>query len=158
MHRFTLQLYTDNKDINSINYLRGILASSRTVDKLPPTEDSLRQHCLRAHYQTHIWLNALTPKHSFLNYSEYGWKVENSVVFPILQTLPSIPTNLTVFTCRCKKDCHTKWCSCKKNNISCSGSCRCLGQKSCRNVNPSVVTTNVIDKNDGSDCDDTDDE
>ncbi|KAJ8953819.1 hypothetical protein NQ318_006668, partial [Aromia moschata] len=96
MHRFTLQLYTDNKDINSINYLRGILASSRTVDKLPPTEDSLRQHCLRAHYQTHIWLNALTPKHSFLNYSEYGWKVENSVVFPILQTLPSIPTNLTI--------------------------------------------------------------
>lgn len=105
IHRFTLQLYTNNKDITSINYFRGILASSKTVDKLPPSEDSLRQHCLRAYYETHIWLNALILRAVSLNYYEYGWKRENSDVFPVLQTLPPVPTDLTILTsCGCKED------------------------------------------------------
>lgn len=61
IHDFVLKLYTANEEINSLNYLRGLLAASKTIDKLPPTEDSLYQHCLRAHYQCNIWLNSLRP-------------------------------------------------------------------------------------------------
>ncbi|CAH1106481.1 unnamed protein product [Psylliodes chrysocephalus] len=54
MVKFVMRFYTNNQNIYCINDLRVILASSKPISKLPPTLDSLKQHCLRVHYQTKI--------------------------------------------------------------------------------------------------------
>lgn len=104
IHSFVVKLYTTNRDIISINHLRGILAATKTLDKLPPTEDSLYQHCLRAHYQCNIWLNALQPIQDLPNYLDYGWKLTDSKIVPVFQTLPSFPEIVSFLTtCKCRK-------------------------------------------------------
>ncbi|KAJ8926347.1 hypothetical protein NQ314_021293, partial [Rhamnusium bicolor] len=104
VHTFVLRLYTSNEEISSVNNLRGILAASKTLEKLPPTEYSLKQHCLRAHYQTIIWLNALNPVINPPNVLEYGWQLISGKLVPLFQTLPPFPHDLTILSsCGCKK-------------------------------------------------------
>lgn len=104
MHNFVLRLYTNNTDISSIDDLRSILAISKTIDKLPPTENSLKQHCLRAYYQTKIWLSSLKPQPVLPSILEYGWMIEHDQILPVLQTQPALPEDLSILTtCRCKK-------------------------------------------------------
>lgn len=110
VHIFVLRLYTSNEEISSVNNLRGILAASKTLDKLPPTENRLKQHCLRAHchYQTIIWLNALNPVINPPNVLEYGWQLINGKLVPLFQTLPPFPQDLAILSsCGCKKGIYT---------------------------------------------------
>ncbi|XP_018577534.1 uncharacterized protein LOC108915871 [Anoplophora glabripennis] len=132
---FIIKLYSKNPNIASVNILRGLLASSSTIANLPPTEDALRFHCLRAYYQTKVWLNGLEPCPKLPCIADYGWKIDkDGNVNPVLTTLPSFPLHLNVLaSCGCKKDCGSKVCSCKKSNIGCIWSCKCMAQKTCKN-------------------------
>jgi hypothetical protein len=105
MHDFVLNLYSKNADITSINTLRGLMAASTSFPKLPPTKDALKQHCLRVHYQTKVWLNAMVPCPQLPPIEEFGWHMdEKGEVLPVLTTLPPLPEKLTVLTsCGCKK-------------------------------------------------------
>lgn len=80
------------------------MASSKPINKLPPTEDSLYQHCLRVNYQTYIWINSLHPTPSLADPVENGWKrVENALV-PVLSTKPAMPSDTSILaTCNCRK-------------------------------------------------------
>ena len=104
MHSFVLKLYQAPEDIDSIDNLRGLQASSKSLLKLPPTKDSLRFHCLRVHYQTKVWLNSLIPKPSLGDLYDHGWRKSDSGTEPIFTTLEKFPTNLIgLSTCKCKK-------------------------------------------------------
>lgn len=104
MNEFVIKLYTSNPDVSSLDDLRGLQAVSKTIDKLPPTTDSLRQHCLRVFYQTKIWLNSLNPNPVLPDFSDYGWKVENGQVVPVLQLQQAFPKEVAILTtCGCKK-------------------------------------------------------
>ncbi|KAK5642536.1 hypothetical protein RI129_008703 [Pyrocoelia pectoralis] len=134
--KFVIRLYTTCDDIGCINSLRGILASSKSINKLPPTLDSLRQHCLRAHYQTKIWLNSNVPRLERIlpDLESSGWKFVDGKVEAILTTSPVLPEDTSVLsTCNCKKGCTGPLCSCKKKNICCIGSCKCMAQVTCSN-------------------------
>lgn len=104
MHQFVIKLYTDRDDIRCINTLRGIMASSKAINNLPPTKDSLKQHSKRVHYQTKVWLNALISKPQLPNIVDNGWTIVNNKISPILSTLPQVPEHKKIFTtCHCKK-------------------------------------------------------
>jgi hypothetical protein len=105
MHDFVLNLYSKNADITSINTLRGLMAASTSFPKLPPTKDALKQHCLRVHYQTKVWLNAMVPCPQLAPIEKFGWYMdEKGEVLPVLTTLPPLPEKLTALTsCGCKK-------------------------------------------------------
>jgi hypothetical protein len=45
-----------------------------TLVRLPPSEDTFKQHVLRSSYQTKIWLNAHIPKPVVGSPLEHGWK------------------------------------------------------------------------------------
>lgn len=91
IHNFVLKLYSTNVDITSVNVLRGIMATSTTITKLPPTEDSLRQHCLRSYYQTKVWVNSLQPRPQLPNVTDFGWNIDvEGNITPILSTKKGI--------------------------------------------------------------------
>ncbi|KAJ8909595.1 hypothetical protein NQ315_003469 [Exocentrus adspersus] len=131
---FVVKLYSKNPNtsITSVNSLRGLLASSSTIANLPPTENSLRFHSLRAYYQTKVWLNSLEPCPKLPNIADYGWKIDNERNYnPILTFLPSFPSNLNVLvSCGCKK---AKSALARKNKMGCIWSCKCMAQKTCKN-------------------------
>lgn len=91
MVKFVMRYYTNNENIHCINDLRVILAFSKPIGKLPPTLDSLKQHCLRVHYQTKIWLNSTIPRPSLPDVSECGWKIVNGKLVSILSTESILP-------------------------------------------------------------------
>ncbi|KAJ8914703.1 hypothetical protein NQ315_017412 [Exocentrus adspersus] len=106
IEKFVIHLYSTNDNVNSINSLRGILAASIPINKLPPTLDSLRQHCLRAHYQAKIWLNSNIPQQEIMlpSYERSGWKIEEGKLVAVLLTQPAFPEDTSVLsTCNCKK-------------------------------------------------------
>ncbi|KAJ8942511.1 hypothetical protein NQ314_010064, partial [Rhamnusium bicolor] len=142
-------LYTSNEEISSVNNLRGILAASKTLEKLPPTEYRI-QHCLRAHYQTIIWLNAFNPVINPPNVLEYGWQLINGKLVPLFQTVPPFPQDLAILTYTAadvKKIVNISGVAVKKNKIPCIGSCRCMGQKSCSNVSSNENNIEIIEEN-----------
>lgn len=104
--KFVIRLYTTSADFECINSLRGILAASKSINKLPPTLDSLRQHCLRAHYQTRIWLNSTVPQQEAIlpNLDNSGWKFVDGRKEAVFTTSLILPEDTSVLsTCKCKK-------------------------------------------------------
>eukprot|EP00920_Eleutheroschizon_duboscqi_P018890 GHVT01044921.1.p1 GENE.GHVT01044921.1~~GHVT01044921.1.p1 ORF type:complete len:124 (+),score=1.44 GHVT01044921.1:165-536(+) len=60
--------------------------------RLPPDEDSLRQHCLRANY-----LAYLVRHHSLKNYPSplgHGWELVGGRCRPVRHTQPALPFNI----------------------------------------------------------------
>lgn len=105
MHNFVLKLYSKNSDIVSVNILRGVMAASTPVTKLPPTKDALKLHCLRVYYQTKVWMQAMVPCPDLPPIEEFGWHLdEQGNLSPVLTTLPAFPQDLKVLiSCGCKK-------------------------------------------------------
>lgn len=93
---------------------------------LPPTQDSLHCHCLRACYQAAIYrrclqkcINAPTPEH-------HGWLLENGKLKIKWMTLTAMPREVTEFVqCKCKTGCTVQRCTCKKNSLHCTSLCGC---------------------------------
>ena len=63
IQKFTCQLYSKNTKITKVNDLRYRVFCAKNGDvesgQLPPCEDTLRQHTLRANYQAAIWRHSL---------------------------------------------------------------------------------------------------
>ena len=63
---------------SNMNVLRAKLAAKRecVLAKLPPCEESLKQHVRRAAWQTRIWISSHIAKPDLGSPLEYGWKSE----------------------------------------------------------------------------------
>ncbi|CAC5420517.1 unnamed protein product [Mytilus coruscus] len=89
--RFVARLYDQKKKYASchqdINKLRVKLATSKdsSLVRLPPSEAALRQHILRASFQTKIWHDSCLAKPPLPSPLEYEWK--SFKVHCILSTL-----------------------------------------------------------------------
>lgn len=130
---FLIKLYNKNFE-GSLNELRFFLyskiAGSKVIRKkkfelssLPPTEDASHQHFFRTYHQVQLWLERKLPA------TEWGWKISKGRLLPIPMTLAPAPEELLyVVSCKCKKSCNTRRCSCKKANLKCSNLCvQCTG-------------------------------
>jgi hypothetical protein len=97
----TFHLFNHAQKVTHIdlNKLRVKLATVKdsTLVRLPPSEDTFKQHVLRSSYKTKIWLNE----------SSNAWQGQNSVQdkFCSKQTQPLLQTDLPlhVHTRSCKK-------------------------------------------------------
>ncbi|CAF1341971.1 unnamed protein product [Didymodactylos carnosus] len=98
--------------------VNGTSLSKSFLQQLPPTSDGFRQHLLRAHLQTRIWLQAREPYIQYPLLDGNGY-IETSNGVQIKWTTNTTFPKLT--GCRCTSNC--KNCGCKYS--SCTILCRC---------------------------------
>ena len=91
---------------------------------LPPTEDALRQHVLRAFKQVIISKSAHLSDQNIPDPTEYGRHVTNNRLIPAMMLKSAKPTVVSKSTfCKCKKGKCLRGCSCGNRNIRCTVSC-----------------------------------
>ena len=105
---------------------KQILAKKITPSKsfvepkhLLPTKHSLKYHSYRAYFQISKWLNI-----PGITAEDWGWNTVNNSLAPITTDHNAAPDKLLAITrCKCKTDCSTLRCSCKKNGLKCNHLC-----------------------------------
>lgn len=104
------------------------MAGKGVVDpsKLPPTDSVAYLHTLRSVYQATVWEKLDT---SCLDPCSYGWRISDGVHSPITTAEACAPDELLkLIRCKCKSDCESANCSCKKHGLSCAVACHnCRG-------------------------------
>ena len=132
-----LTLY-GQKNTDSVNSARYKMYMSRKkpppLKKLPPTDNNLQLHVLRAHLQMMLWKAAdqRHPPFDARDIRRFGWDVkEGGVVTPSVSNAPVAPQGLLdVVSCSCsaeRKSCSEKRCSCHSAGLSCTEYCYCEG-------------------------------
>ncbi|KAG0710132.1 hypothetical protein GWK47_023437 [Chionoecetes opilio] len=91
--------------------------------QLPPCEDSLMQHTLRANYQAAIWRRSLenlpdVPAPS----AGHGWELDDGGTLKIrwMAGLPAPDVVLNLISCTCRRTCRPSDCSCILNGLKCT--------------------------------------
>ena len=112
------------------------VASSVTFVKpehLPPTSAATRYHSLRTYHQIQVWKGR-----NDLPAQNWGWAVKGNRLLAVHTDRPPAPERfLKVVRCKCKTDCKTSRCTCRKHGLTCSQMCgECKGV-SC--LNPEQV-------------------
>ena len=130
IERFVVLLYDRTSNLTKVNEARQDLFSkkSRTLEKLPPTQEALLQHTNRSVYQgKHIWAQTLVTQPVLPSPSEWGWQRDNKPWTPKWTTLPQMKdTYYELIHCSCKTEC-TGRCKCVKASLACTGLCNCGG-------------------------------
>ena len=96
-------------------------------DKLPPTLDALKQHVLRAHIQASVWGQADIAQQEFIDPLLNGYyRDKDEMLKPVTtNSLPAPEAIIEMVRCQCKKDCSSRRCSCKSNDLTCTELCLC---------------------------------
>ena len=94
--------------------------------KLPPTASTVYQHCLRVYYQSWVWTGLDQQPADPL---EWGWKLEPQGMTPVMTLQECAPSEILNFIrCKCKTNCVSRACSCRKHGLSCVPACtNCRG-------------------------------
>ena len=77
VQKFTVLAYDKSSSEAKVDKLRKtqFTQKNKAYDAIPPTEDSLKQHCLRAPYQAgYVLGQALKPYVDLPSRNEWGWK------------------------------------------------------------------------------------
>ena len=113
--RFVTRLYKID-DLETVDAARYALFGRKNTPKtLPPTSDALRQHILRAHFQTAVWKNAHIADPDLPAHTDCGWSLEDGDFKSILTTIEAVPKAcIDLVSCGCKTGCSTRWCGCRR--------------------------------------------
>ena len=125
------------------------------LEKLPPTDDSFREHVKRAMFQLRIWLDAdkAQPTQT-IDPLDWGWHTVDSYLIPTTtpEGTPIAPDSvLKIIRCNCKSvndRCGDKSrCSCATNSLPCTRFCNCDfdGSVCPRTVEKTIETENEDD-------------
>ena len=134
---YALHLYgKKGKEVGTLDELRYHLAT--TTDKaaamLPPTEDSFKQHVLRAKYQTQIWCGSDIANQEVVDPVGHGWSsCSDGGITQIMFTQAAAPVEfrkLTHLYCTDKDCLDEKKCPCLLAGLWCIEACCC---KKCQN-------------------------
>lgn len=96
------------------NMVQAVQAQS-----LPPTSAAAKFHNLRVYYQVQDWKGntSLLPE-------DWDWQLQGGQLLPALTDLqPAPPVLLDIIRCKCKTDCSSSRCSCRKHGLECSSAC-----------------------------------
>ena len=154
--RFIIDLYDPKckhrvPPLLNLNDLRVRLAkrNEQSLSRLPPCEDSLRQHVRRASWQTKIWMRAdqthCSP--STLSPIGHGWRVEEGRVVPVYFEGETAAEILDDLVCSCSRrgKCAQN-CSCSQNNLPCIDLCSCKAGDCCTNPQNYIAGNAVVDE------------
>ena len=139
--RLVAQLYDPKHNMldchNDLNKLRFRLSlkNDRSLAKLPPCEDSFRQHVRRTTYQTRIWMNADRGVLDMESPVGHGWENGNTGLVPTYYTGDTATDILQNLFCNCsgKKPCSAQFCTCVRNGFDCINICECSTSNKCFN-------------------------
>ena len=107
------------------------------IHTLPPTPAAAKFHCLRVHLQAMEWTET-----SDLDPTLWGWKLDNGLYVPVRTDMPPAPADLlAIVRCKCKVNCDTQRCSCRKHGLECSVACKECKGSSCSNCPPNDYTS-----------------
>jgi len=130
--KFLLALYAAGSQVETLDKQRfysfgqtiGKQSVSKTIQlaRLPPTSASAREHSFRVFHQVQQWMGIELPA------TQWGWKMCDNLLQPILTCLPPAPDNLLeLVSCNCKTGRCTS-CNCRKAGLKCTPMCRqCRG-------------------------------
>ncbi|CAC5394040.1 unnamed protein product [Mytilus coruscus] len=121
---------------NSVTFLQ--------VRTLPPTSAAAEQHCKRVFYQIIEW-----TEEKNLNPLDWGWSITNDRLTPIKTTLSTAPDKLlNIIRYKCKTNCDTRRCTCRKHELECTIACtECNGQI-CTNAEKLILEEDQKEEND----------
>ncbi|MES9881863.1 MAG: hypothetical protein ABW185_13375 [Sedimenticola sp.] len=132
LEKFTVMMYSKTSNASRVNEARRQLFSqgTRSLDMIPPTQQALLQHILRALYQAAIiWMQALERQQNVPDASDWGWiKDEKGKVWSPFWTdlADASKACALLFHCGCLKACRGN-CKCSKASLRCTLLCRCQG-------------------------------
>ena len=104
--------------------------------QLPPTDDALKMHVLRAVYQCRIWLNSHLANFNPGNPTNSGWMEDEFGITPVCSLLDPAPKefreeiNLFCTDNSCKT---SKQCQCVSYGMPCIDICKCSNME-CTNT------------------------
>ncbi|KAG0724638.1 hypothetical protein GWK47_040164 [Chionoecetes opilio] len=92
LERFTVIIYNKKSNLDSVNEARRELFSqkNRTMENIPPTQEALLQHTLRAVYQAGIWATSDHCEQKPPTSEGFGWTLESATKTwrPVCSNLP----------------------------------------------------------------------
>ena len=110
-----------------------VMTSSKFVEvhTLPPTSNAAHFHNLRVFHQVKEWIGEADNMEA----KDWGWSIEDNICVPIRSSLPPAPDELlkTIY-CRCKTNCDSKRCNCRKHGLECSVACTECRGNTCSNM------------------------
>ncbi len=89
-------VYIDSSAASVHDIMCHLYARKSDIKRLPPTDDSYRQHILRAIYQTCIWVKSCQSLPQLSNVFTFGWQSLSDCVKPLLMTIHAIPSSIHV--------------------------------------------------------------
>ena len=132
LQQFTVYLYDKNSNTDNVDTARMTLFTQKNKEynNIPPTQDALKMHVLRAAYQAgYIWGQALKPCPELPSPGDWGWKPGERGTWEILWTKkePISEACKELRRCSCKNECKT--CKCKQGFLPCTSLCSCSCQQ-----------------------------
>ena len=107
VEKFVCQLYgsVDETFVNEMRYRMFCLRAAQS-SQLPPCQDALLQHILRANYLAAIWRHLLVPRPNVPSPDGCGWKLEDGALrFHWMNQEPAPTELLELVSCGCKTGC-----------------------------------------------------
>ncbi|XP_072050216.1 uncharacterized protein [Amphiura filiformis] len=157
VEKFVCRLYGqhDCDDVNTVRYTKFKMGKHRE-EAMPPNQDSLKQHIMRANYQAAVYKSALDQFPDIPSPHGRGWIVDGESIAIHWTDLAPAPDSILEFVhCDCKKTkCIQGGCSCLEKGLPCTDLCKCV---SCENT-PQECLTNDGDDNDEDDDSDSESE
>lgn len=129
-------LYNGNKDekldtLRMHKFHQKVATSVKFVgpESIPPTSAAATYHSFRVYHQVQTW------KGNRLRAEDWGWQVKKGKLVAIQTDKAPAPEQLlNVIVCKCKTDCRSARCTCRKHGLECSVMCgECRGV-SCMNA------------------------
>lgn len=127
IQKYVCALY-GQKDVCKVNIARYNLfkLGKFSEDNIPPNDDTLHQHLLRANFQAYIWKHSLSNVLNIPSPCESGWTLEDDELVIRWMRKPCAQDGfLENVTCGCKTGCQSRRCFCLRANIKCTEVCQC---------------------------------
>ena len=115
LQKFTVYLYDKSSPGDKVDTARMTLFTQKNKEynNIPPTEDALKLHALRAAFQAgHIWGRALERSVELPSPGDWGWKSGDGGMWGIMWTKKDPITEVCkeLRRCNCKKECKNRKC------------------------------------------------
>ena len=154
----TCRMYLSSTNTTEVNKLRYQLFCAKRGEiessQLPPCEDCLFMHTLRANYQAAIWRRSLQNKPIVPECIGLGWTIDEDGKLSVdwMRGSPAPDAVLQMLSCKCVRSCKLPDCTCLSNGLKCTDMCRLHTCTNQAREEDSEVT--LIDCSDDDDYDD----
>ena len=110
-------------------------------ENLPPTSAATKYHSLRTYHQVQVWKGR-----DDLDAQNWGWAVKGNRLLAVHTDRPPAPDRLLkVVRCKCKIDCKTSRCTCRKHGLTCSQLCgECKGVSCLNSLQVEQIDINEV--------------